>query len=417
MKFCNLDVYLHNRLAGKLRQGEGGRLDFAYDSAYVIDKAAHPLSVSMPLSGAVYDDAVARPYFSGFLPDDLIRHRLAEFFGVSEKNEFALLREVGGECAGAVALYPEGEKPLDVASDDFEILDERKLAKYLDALHSRPLLAGSEGLRLSLAGAQDKLPVALKDGHIALAKGGSPTTHIIKPPIERVSDSVYNELFCLKLAARLRLPVVRAELGFADGNPYLLVERYDRALDGNGRIRRLHQEDFCQALSIAPEQKYEREGGPGVARCLELLERSSAQPAVDKLFFLKMLIFNYLIGNADCHGKNFSLLHNNGNSRLAPAYDLMCTAAYPGAQKKLAMKIGGTYDPDLIFRRHWHRLVADTAVARRSMERNLNDMAAEVGRGYAELVRDFAAQGVVSGIFDDIGRVIELRTRQLLEAY
>ncbi len=422
MKDRILDVYLYGRLAGKLHQGEGGRLSFSYDGNYLADKESTPLSVSMPLAREPYLDAIARPFFSGFLPDDLIRHRLAQALGVSEENPFALLKEIGGECAGAVALFPEGEKAAASGLFEPQILSEEELAEKLDALRRRPLLAGSEGIRLSLAGAQDKLPVGLfadrnnlAESKIVLMRGGAPTTHIIKPPIERVADSVYNEFFCLKLAARLRLPVANASVGIAKGTPYLLVERYDRAWSDEGQIRRIHQEDFCQALSIPPEQKYEREGGPGIAACLALLERSSVQPAVDRQRFLKILIFNYLIGNADCHGKNFSLLYDGGKPRFAPAYDLMSTAVYPDVQKKLAMKIGGEYDPRKIFRRHWHRLVMDTAVARKALDKELNNMAKAIRHEFSVLIGELAAQSVASPVFDAIGRIMEQRARQVLE--
>ena len=420
-----LDVYLHGRLAGKLLQGEGGRLSFTYEESYINAKdALLPLSVSLPLIRDAFQDATARPFFSGLLPDDKIRHDLARYLGVSEKNPFALIEAVGGECAGAVAFYPEGKKPPLIDSIEPEVLGDQKLQKILDLLKRRPLLAGEEGIRLSLAGAQDKIAVgfiANKDNlggsKIVLMKGDAPTSHILKPLIEKVKDSAHNEFFCLKLAGKLGISVVNADIKFAGETSYLLIERYDRVWDSEGRLQRLHQEDFCQALSIPPEQKYEREGGPGIAACLALLERSSVQPAVDRQRFIKILIFNYLIGNADSHGKNFSLLHSGGKPRLAPAYDLMSTAVYPDVQKKLAMKIGGEYDPEKIFQRHWHRLVADTAVARKAMDKELNNMAGAIRDQAESLLEELKEKNVVSSIFDDIKQVIERRIRQVLEEF
>lgn len=409
-----LDVYLHGRLAGKLSQEKSGILSFTYDEAYAGDGKAMPLSVSMPLSQDTYLDSIARPFFSGLLPDDIVRTRFAEYLGVSEKNAFALLEEVGGECAGAVALYPKGEKPPSGASRVPEILDEKKLRDILELLKRCPMLAGQDDLRLSLAGAQDKIAVGVIDGKITLLKGGAPTSHILKPMIERMHDSAQNELFCLLLAARLGLPAAKASLGFAGDASYLLVERYDRIMENGGRVR-LHQEDFCQALSIAPEKKYEREGGPNIADCLQLFERHSARPAVDRLAFLHLAIFNYLIGNADCHGKNFSLLYRPEGPRLAPAYDLMCTAVYPDVQKKLAMKIGGEYDPEKIFRRHWHRLVADTAAARKVLDKDLNDIARAIRTEAAALAEALRDQGISSPIISAIREVIEKRARQIME--
>jgi serine/threonine-protein kinase HipA len=411
-----LDVYLHGRLAGKLSQEKSGILSFVYDEGYANDKKEMPLSVSMPLLHDIYLDSIARPFFSGLLPDDIVRTRLAEYLGISEKNPFALLTEIGGECAGAVALYQTGEKPPSGVAVAPEILDEKKLRDILELLKRRPMLAGQDDLRLSLAGAQDKIAVGVIDGKIALFKGGAPTSHILKPMIERVHDSAQNELFCLSLAARLGLPAAKASMGFAGDAPYLLVERYDRALENGARVR-LHQEDFCQALSIAPEKKYEREGGPDIADCLRLIDRCSARPAVDRLAFLHLVIFNYLIGNSDCHGKNFSLLYRPEGPRLAPAYDLMCTAVYPDVQKKLAMKIGGEYDPEKIFRRHWHRLVADTAGARKAIDKDLNDMARAIGAEAATLADQFRDQGIASTIVGSIREIIEKRVRQVTEEF
>ena len=407
-----LDVYLHGRFAGKLSQEKSGSLSFDYVTDYFADKRP-PLSVSMPLAKDTFLDSIARPFFSGLLPDDLVRENLAKFLGVSDKNSFALLDAIGGECAGAVALYHEGRMPPEETATEPEILDEKRLGEILDLLKRRPLLAGENDLRLSLAGAQDKLAVGVIDGKVALLKGSTPTSHILKPLIDRVEDSVHNEFFCLTLAARLGVPAAKADIGFANGVPYLLVERYDRVLDHGKRIR-LHQEDFCQALSIPPEKKYEREGGPTVVDCLRLLENHSARPAADKLTFIHLLVFNYLVGNADCHGKNFSLLYGPDGLRLAPAYDLMSTAIYPNIQKKTAMKIGGEYAPELIFRRHWHRLVLDTATARKALDREINEIASVLQAKASELSMELREGGIISAVFDDIGKIIEKRVQQIM---
>lgn len=200
------------------------------------------------------------------------------------------------------------------------------------------------------------------------------------------------------------------------GTPCLLVERYDRVLKHGKRVR-LHQEDFCQALSIPPEKKYEREGGPNVVDCLRLLEKRSARPAADKLTFLHVLIFNYLIGNADCHGKNFSLLYGPDGLRLAPAYDLMSTAIYPGIQKKTAMKIGGEYDPEKMFRRHWHRLVLDTATARKALDREISDMVTAVQEQASTLAAEMREEKMTSPIIAKIRKLIENRAQQIMQEF
>jgi serine/threonine-protein kinase HipA len=271
---------------------------------------------------------------------------------VSEGNAFGLLEIIGGECAGALSLYPEGEQPPEDDGEGLEPLSEARLVQVLEQLRTRPLLGGEDGVRLSLAGAQDKLAVCLQDETVALARGGRPTTHILKPFITALDGTVENELFCMRLAARMGLPAPEVSMHRAGDIPYLLVERYDRRIGRNGAITRLHQEDFCQALRVPPELKYEEEGGPGTEASLELIASATAKPVADRLAFIRMLIFHYLVGNADAHAKNFALLYTNRTPDLAPLYDVVCTAAYPSLAKKTAMAIGGCSVPDTIQLEH-----------------------------------------------------------------
>jgi serine/threonine-protein kinase HipA len=365
-----LDVYLHEKLAGQLVQENTGQLNFRYDNAYIAAKG-FPISLSMPVIDRLYEEKIVRPFFSGLLPDDIARHRLARYLGVSEKNPFALLEIIGGECAGALALYKKGQMPSLPSTDDIQLLDDQQLREMLDLLKRRPLIAGEGEMRLSLAGAQDKIAVRMVDGKIALVHGTTPTTHILKPAIEDIKDSVQNEVFCLRLARLLGITVPNVGIHWLNNTPYFLIERFDRIYETDKDVKRLHQEDFCQALSVPPELKYEREGGPSALQCLEILKAHSPQVVSDRLSFIKRLIFNYLIGNADAHGKNYSLLYQQGMSRpiLAPAYDLLCTAVYPVSQK-MAMKIGSTYDPSRVYLRHWHGLVPDTGAAKKEWRKS-----------------------------------------------
>ena len=180
--------------------------------------------------------------------------------GISQDNSFALLAAVGGDCAGAVALFPQGDKPAKV-TDDNEVLDHNQLVEILDLIKHRPMLAGDEGVRLSLAGAQDKLAVGFRDGQVRLIKGGTPTTHILKPAIEGLHHSAHNEMFCMQLARIVGLDAPEASLYFAADSPYYIVERYDRRIIAKNKIQRIHQEDFCQAMGLRPARKYEGEGG------------------------------------------------------------------------------------------------------------------------------------------------------------
>lgn len=161
-----------------------------------------------------------------------------------------------------------------------------------------------------------------------MIKDGQPTTHILKPFITGLDGSVENELFCMTLAGRLGLAVPEVERRQVGETDFLLVRRYDRIEGDAGSIARLHQEDFCQALSVPPELKYEDEGGPGIAQSQALLDAHARRPAADRLAFQRMVIFNYLVGNADAHAKNFALLYTHRAPDLAPIYDVVCTAAW-----------------------------------------------------------------------------------------
>ena len=409
-----LDVYFGETKAGVLSQDDTGALSYVYDPDYLTAQAARQISFSMPVREAAYSDRVARPFFSGLLPDEGARRRLAGALGISPGNTFGLLEVIGGECAGALSLYPAGKTPPAFDDGGIEMLSAGRLQDILGKLRERPLLGGEDGVRLSLAGAQDKLAVCLVGGAIGLAKNGRPTTHILKPFIRALDGSVENELFCLRLAARLKLPAAPAEMRLSGAIPFLLVERYDRRPHKDGTIARFHQEDFCQALSVPPELKYEAEGGPGVERCLDLIDRAAARPAADRLAFLRMLVFNYLVGNADAHGKNYALLYRDRAPDLTPLYDVVCTAAYPRLVKKLAMKIGGRNVADTIGIRQWLTLVPGTRGAQRLLVKDIRELASGIGDAADALLTEFNDAGVKHDILSTVRAVIDTRAMHLL---
>ena len=405
-----LEVFWNEILVGALTQTKGGTLSFAYDRDYIADNGA-AISISMPISEQPFSSELTKAFFSGLLPDESPRKNLARFLGVSDKNSFALLEAIGGECAGALSLRPI-DFQIEELKGEPEILDNKRLKEILELLKRRPMLAGVDGVRLSLAGAQDKIAVGLIDNKIAIMKGNTPTTHILKPMIEGIKDSVQNELFCMRLAKAMNIKVPNASIIYVDDIPCYLVERYDRQMV-DGKIIRVHQEDFCQAMGNPPELKYEREGGPSVEGSIELLRQNSARPAADIIQFTNLLIFNFLIGNADAHGKNYSLIYNSKKPQLAPAYDLLCTEIYPDLAKKMAMKIGGKYEPDMVHLRHWQKIVPDTIVAKRNLEKSLIDNATAIIPKAHEVAASLIAENSNSIVFEQIISVIEKRAKHL----
>jgi serine/threonine-protein kinase HipA len=398
---------------GTFAQADDGRQSFRYLPTWLVQAGRFPLSLSMPLTEAAYGDRAARAFFGGLLPDDELRRRLARFLQVSPRNEFALLAEIGRECAGAIALLPEGEQPQE-PTGELRPLAEVELADLLAELPTRPLLVGKAGVRLSLAGAQDKMAVRLVDGEIALPTDGGPTSHVLKTAIAGYPETVANEFFCMRLAAALGLPVPAVEWRECAGRQILLVERYDRQRDGAGRLRRRHQEDFCQALGIPPELKYQSEGGPGLPQLFAVLAAHSTRAALDRLGLLEMVVFHFLIGNADAHGKNFGLLLGAGEVRLAPVYDALCTLVYPGLSSRLAMKIGSKREFDAVRAEHWQAFAKAVGLSPGIVIERLQ-RAADAAVAAAERLRDEDVRLRDSGLVGDICGRLQARCRAVLD--
>jgi len=304
-----LEVWLFTNPIGTLALLDG-RLNFCYAPDWLSRADAVALSASLPLQAEPFDDRKTRPFFAGLLPEGQMRRLIAQQFQVSGQNDFALLDHIGGECAGAVTFLEPGQAlPVPTRNDDVQWLNDEEVVALLDELPRRPMLAGKDSLRLSLAGAQNKLPVVFDGARIGLPRNGTPSSHILKPAIHAVEDSVINEGFCMALAEAMQLKPAKSKIHAVLDRPFLLVERYDRVMDASGHRQRLHQEDFCQALGVVPEMKYQNEGGPDLAQCFELVRHAARPSAPQILRLFDYVIFNALIGNHDAHAKNFSLLY------------------------------------------------------------------------------------------------------------
>ncbi len=413
-----LDVYLHGQRAGRLERKSQARLSFAYADKWIEKKSA-PISLSLPLREGVYGHDECAPFFEGLLPEGDFLKAISRTLHVSARNSFQLLAELGGECAGAISVGPIGGPVPGQAEHPPRWLSESDLAELLTDLPDRPLLGSideEDGVRISLAGAQDKVGVLFDGERIGLSQGYPPSTHIVKAPIPGVNDPIANEAFCMELAAIADLDAARAEPRTADGHEYLLVQRYDRD-KGAEPDGRLHQEDLCQALGLVPAVKYENEGGPNVADCAQLIHRHSAAPARDIIAFLDALVFNFLIGNNDAHSKNYSLLLDGpGAIRIAPLYDLLSIAVIDGASRRLAMKYGGEKRPGYLRRRHLHRLAGELEVRPSLVERRALEMIDRIHASIDEARRALPAEFQDRSILEQITRVIADRSLRLRKA-
>ena len=339
-----LSVYFGESLAGHLESTAEKGIIFSYDVSY-LDSGHPPISLSLPLSDVEYSQKKCLPFFEGLLPEGDVKRRISDFLHISETSTLKLLQDLGGECAGMISILPEGEinrtkNSYDFSLDNYEPLAKEKLSEYIKNINTRPLLKAKAQLRLSLAGAQEKLPLVYKDSEFYLPQKGAPSTHIIKPTGQgELSDLSANEYICMKLAERSGLRVPRTELMQIEGSEFLLIERYDRICQKN-RISRIHQEDICQALGVLSDFKYQNDGGPSIADICDLLKTKTSIPLLELRAFLQYVLFNFIIGNCDAHGKNYSLILQDNFVKLAPIYDTVCTLIYPNLTQKLSMKIG-----------------------------------------------------------------------------
>lgn len=378
-----LEVWLFADHVGTLALVEG-RLNFWYLPGWLQQERAVALSCSLPLQSTHFDDHITRPFFAGLLPEGQMRRLIAQQFQVSGQNDFALLDHIGGECAGAVSLRASGQASpaltIDLKQNEkAQWLSEEEVVALLDELPRRPMLAGKGDLRLSLAGAQDKLPVVFDGERIGLPLNGMPSSHILKSAIHAVEDSVSNEGFCLALAESLQLKPAHSRIHTIRDRQFLLVERYDRTADASGHRQRLHQEDFCQALGVVPEMKYQNEGGPDLAQCFDLIRRVTRPSAPQIVQLLDYVVFNVLIGNHDAHAKNFSLLYSHTAPGkppvLAPLYDALSTAVYPTLTSRMAMKIGSKYKFSEIQARHWEQFAEESGLAKAQTRKRILELA------------------------------------------
>ena len=405
----DLDVWLNEDLAGRLEESRG-RLSFTYHPAWLDSERFIPLSVTMGPQPEPFGDAITRPFFDNLLPEGEIRTAIAKLRQVSARNTFGLLGEIGGDCAGAISLWPHGEKPR--RQEGYAKLTDARLAEVLAGMAKRPLIAIDDELRLSLAGAQNKLPVHYDGTQLALPRGSAPSSHILKPGAAGFEHMPVNETFCMHLAGALGLPVPQSTI-LRKSETLYLVERYDRVRMPDGRLSRVHQVDFCQALNLPSQKKYEHEGGPSLAACFAVITRFSSQPARDRSHLISWVIFNYLVGNADAHAKNLSLLVTRAGVSLAPFYDLVSTALYRELTDRLALKVGGEDRPDWVQKRHWARLAQISGANPRIVWQRIAELAETAPAKAKEFAANLALRKNEPATIEKLTGVIETRARRL----
>lgn len=422
----SLAVWMNGVRVGVWSRQRGASDAFAYDEAWTSSPAARVLSLSLPFTAdnAPIISPAVRWFFDNLLPDpEAIRQRVRARFGTRSTEAFDLLAAIGRDCVGAVQLLPLDESPADLETLQAEPLTTAGVAAAITAALASggPTLGADTQFRISLAGAQEKTALLWHNNAWHRPLGTTPTTHIFKLPLGLVGsmgidlhDSVENEWLCGQLLTALGLPVAHSEMARFGSHRVLVVERFDRLHQASGWIARRPQEDFCQALAVPGQQKYEADGGPGIADIMRILATGAA-PVADRQMFLRALIVFWLLAATDGHAKNFSLFHERGGThRLAPFYDVLSAWPYIGRgvgkleiQKvKLAMAVRSKnvhwklreIRPD-----HWHTVARKSGLG--DADAILHDIvtrgASALAKVSRRLPRNFPA-AVSDAIFDGL---------------
>ena len=403
-----LNVFFGNKKAGSLESTENRGVIFVYDEKYLNDKTSVPLSASLPLQREEFSQKQCIPFFSGLLPEEDSRKKIADYLHISETSTLKLLEALGGECAGVISILREDEDnsfsketSYKLDSKNYKLLDDNRLSEFIEKMNTRPLIKADDKLRLSLAGAQEKLALAKINGEWYLPLNGVPSTHILKPTrTGSLSSLAQNEYICMKLAKSFGLPVPDVDLLNIAGKDIFVVERYDRIKETDS-IQRLHQEDFCQALGIMSTSKYQNDGGPGIADIFNTILKVCTVPALESQKFLRYVLFNYVIGNCDSHGKNYSLLYKKNRIELSPLYDVVSTIIYSGLTEKLSMKIGKHYEIQKVTREDFSLLAESLNIKCSVLSNIFNDFAKKYINAFEELKDDEKiSRDILNSIFE-----------------
>lgn len=376
-----------------------GAVSLSYDPRWQAARGAFPISLTMPLSQRDHAADRVHPWLANLLPEESQLATLARRLGVARGDTIAILREIGGDTAGALSFgAPSVRRDWDwlplttlYRTDDPDLA----LARHFDDLRQRPFLIGEDGVRLSLAGGQQKSALAVlgPDGRpklglptagdqLAIPRHGAPSTLIVKPDNPNLDGIVENEAYCLALAAAIGIDAAQAGAIGAGDRSALVVARYDRALRQDGTIRRLHQEDLAQTLAVPPENKYERGTlrGPSLNDLLTMGGPKAASgqdrglSGAERARLLDQIIFNILVANTDAHAKNYSLLLDP-EPRIAPLYDVSTVLGWGHVNQYHAQNIAGhKRKPGDIARRHWDAIAAQAGLNPRQLRLRVQEL-------------------------------------------
>lgn len=418
-----LEVLIANEHAGTVRMDSGGRLSFSYAGSWNTAHPAFPLSHALPQASGRYGHKDINAFLWGLLPENpTILDRLARDNQVSARNPLALLSVIGMDCPGAVQFLTGRNLEAYARLSASNTIDVRWLSheQVRDILTDLRVSSSSTGRgrddpgQFSLAGAQPKTALFRDGDRWGIPVGRTPTTHILKPPIPGLDGQVENEHFCLSLARELGLIVASSDVVAFGSEIAIAVERFDR-IEVNGEFHRIHQEDMCQALSVMPDAKYQKDGGPGGAAIIGKVLGASSQADHDKGRFMQAWLFNFVMAGTDAHGKNYSVLHDDNAMRLAPLYDINSLLPYqPDRHRtRMSMSVDRHYELFGIMPRHWE---AQAHACGLSAERTLGDLARlieAIPDAARKVAADCRLEGLTHPVIETLGDALDHRCREL----
>lgn len=428
---ASLNVLINNRFVGRLVKEPSGAILFQYDQSWLDWEPSFAISFSLPMRETAYTGAPVTAVFDNLLPDNPnVRKRIAERVGAQGSDYYSLLESIGRDCVGAMQFIPDGDAFDTEPHVTGEPVDDNEVERILANLAQVPLgIEPDQEFRISVAGAQEKTALLFHEDKWMRPIGTTPTTHILKPQLGQIPTafgmidmeaSVDNEHYCLELMRAFGLDVANTEIVTFGKRRVLAVERFDRLWRGGSQLLRLPQEDFCQAMGVPSAQKYQYNGGPGIADSLKLLQ-SADEPLKDQAAFFKAQIINWLIGATDGHGKNFSIfLRPEGRYGLTPFYDVL--SAQPALDKKqiprnkfkLAMSVGKSrkYEIINIVGRHFIETGKEAGLGPTVMRHVVTELLERAGSASGEALAKMPAD-FVGEIHESITAAMVMRLRML----
>lgn len=383
-----LRVWANARPMGWLGH-EGGVYFFEYDAQWLEQHGGFVLAPGFPLQKARFTGEGVRTFFANLLPEGAALEDILNAIQSRDASPFEMVGRLGAELPGVLSVLPEGQAPR--IERQYEPLSREQLSKRLAERGEKPLLMSNPQATMSLAGAQDKIGLRFdpRTERISDSVGQSPTTHIFKPDtrLKAFQPSAINEYACMTLARAVKLPVPKVWLLRVPEAVYV-VERYDR-MTVAGNILGLHQIDGCQLLQVGSDWKYQRNAGLVSLPRLVAALRGLQVTGRDLLELQRWVMFNYLIGNADAHAKNMSVLIDDAGYRLAPFYDLLCVQAY--GDNRLALFIGDEEEFGAVGAHSWEAFCKDCGFRYEQTMTEFRKLATAVHKAWAKVYEGIQA--------------------------